>query len=345
MLIKKLHLTKKGVGVKMNNLLLYCLSTKGQMSISSLKALIHDVGIFNKNENTHFGNIVFETLRNLESLGYCKVDYLNRRVFVCPPALRLIPNYGEIKVVYTGARSPRIIKNLKEFQKKNKNEIRIEHIRNTNSYNLIPDSIFLYSYSKDILKKLANSLKIDTFLDIETNFLLAKFSNILESYSSTVWQKLKSTEEINWKKKYFSERKLCFTHSKERRNFQLAWYEHPVNPGIVIHLFWVNDKSAEVNREWGRYLLLSKLEKNVLSYNRSKLEFYVPTTIRLPKLLEESLVMSSGLCPKKDFIETDYDYDFKHQIYRKISPQIADIISKKISQIPKKIKNLRINRP
>src|SRR5687768_7420625 len=64
----------------------------------------------------------FQTIRFLEALGHSEYDYQNRQLYVCPATLALQSRSGVWNAILTGARTPVMLEQLREFVARKKGQ-------------------------------------------------------------------------------------------------------------------------------------------------------------------------------------------------------------------------------
>ncbi len=86
--------------------LLYSISARGKLSFinfsDSLNAIFSQVHK-RFQVDMDFNYLKYQTLRFLDAMGHCEVDFEKRYIYVCPPSLILIPSFGLPKAILTGA--------------------------------------------------------------------------------------------------------------------------------------------------------------------------------------------------------------------------------------------------
>ena len=100
----------------MSEQLIYALSTLGELGLAKFNDIFKRLYLPEDDKDYDY-NMRHQTIRYLESLGYCEFDYDQRRVFMCPPALVLLPSFGLPKALLTGARTPKFIASIKKSVK------------------------------------------------------------------------------------------------------------------------------------------------------------------------------------------------------------------------------------
>jgi hypothetical protein len=85
----------------------------------------------------------------------------------------------------------------------------------------------------------------------------------------------------------------------------------------------------EIDADWGRYALLSKAKRNVLTYYRKDFALAVPASVPLPRILERAVALCTGL---PGIIREMNGSTNRMIVYKGISKDFAGGIAKKIQQ-------------
>jgi hypothetical protein len=317
--------------------LLYILSAKQDLSWTAFKSafatLYPSIASVSDLEKQSIDGKRREVVRSLQSLGHCDFDFTGNRVYVAPPALVRLPRAMSPQAVLTGARSPQTLEQIKDICNSLSNHTKVE-IQPDDALSLIPRRITIQVEDVEELRKIANSLKIH-FKDNPAAWEILNFAGSLQDYLAT--RKWSSAPEINWKHQTFHTSSLTFQPSKDTdSNIRLRQYNHPTR-NTQIHYFWRNDgQSAEIDRDWGRYVVLSAIHLNTLVYDKRKFMMAVPVSAKLPQLLERALTLCSGYVPEyKDRLESLSKILPKvrgFKLFQAIPPQIAEMTAAKLSQ-------------
>lgn len=322
----------------MSEKIIYAMSTKGSLSIDQFNEIfrmlympvnvdIEESG-YNIDPRPYF-------VRLLDSLGYCEFDFDRRMVHMCPPGLALLPSYGLPKAVLTGMRSPRLIKNLKISVRKRREKASLSLLSHGNKVINMPSSICIEATDNQILQEIANELKISFYEKGLASWRLANFSSSIDEVKRSLV--FEERDEPGWKRRVFMKNKLFFSRKTEegQAGQTLAEYTNPIDRQLR-HWLWNGSESAEVERDWGRYLALADSGLNILLYDRKLCLMAIPLTVPLPCILARALVMCSGLTPAlvKTPLERlgDIPPGCNLQIYLNVPPAIAGLISEKLGQ-------------
>jgi len=276
------------------------------------------IGLFREQINIGFGEesdeesdeiyYMWAVLRLLDSLGYCEFDFDRREIFPCPPAIVLLPGGGLKRSILTGICSHSIMEKIKDYESKHKKTITVisetqeagiySYRKDRCLYFTFPTTIVFEYFDEDSIVGLASEIKVPCNVKFPASWALAEYSIGLKEYrENNFWDRTRE-DEVNWKKRYFNPDKFEFTMLLQDRKdvYQLTEYEDPVTKQKE-HWLWKNDTASLVNREWGKYDILSHISKDVFLYDPQHQTLAVPLHLYLPRLLSRAVVMCSGKIP------------------------------------------------
>jgi hypothetical protein len=310
--------------------LLHLISVQGQVGIAKFHEFfdqLYPASIDLGEDERYFAR--FQTIRFLEALGHCEYDYENRRLYACRPVITLQSSWGMPQGILSGARSPSLLSNLREFAAQNKENLVLKETRQP-YYPVIPAAITLKATTLDMLERAATYLGISCDLDHTVSSKLLDFSCNVEQMHKEL--KFEQSTELNWPKLVFSTKTLSFAGSAAPNSSNLlVEYTNRVSRRKV-HLVWNNGRGAGVERDWGRFIVLFLEKINVLLYNKKKFQLLVPATIPLPALIARAVTLKSGMVPVEKTIGRK-----RYWIYGGIDPVFAIHAVQKLGQIPHEI--------
>ncbi|MBC2698913.1 MAG: hypothetical protein HF976_09550 [ANME-2 cluster archaeon] len=319
----------------MSELLLQTISTFGNMNIDKFNTAFNGLSqsMMMSNREVDLNYVRRQTIRLFDSLGHCDFDFDNRRVFACSPSLVALPTSGLPKAILTGARVPSLIKDIKNFVRTNRDSISFSETQQNNEYLFLPSAIYIEAVDYEYIKNVSLATQIYHYLETPVAWSLANFSvgikNIMENLI------FERRDDINWKKQTFSTDSLTFSNRNCDNIQKLVSYVNPVNQQRK-HWVWDNNQTAEVDRDWGRYIILASQKKNVMIYDERYHRLAVPSTVPLPRFLARAVTLCTGMAPVPAPIgeEPIGGLPAGHQmdIYYDVTPPIAKMISRKLSQ-------------
>jgi hypothetical protein len=104
---------------------------------------------------------------------------------------------------------------------------------------------------------------------------------------------------------------------------------------MALYQLWRGATYQNVDRDWGRYLVLKEIARNVLAYDARHFLLAVPSNAPLPRLLARACALCSGYAPrpagsgdKALILPARCQYD----IYSAVPPDIAAAVAAKAGQ-------------
>lgn len=320
----------------MSNTLIYVMSTIGSLKLEHFNELFRHVYLPVSGESDEQIDIDArrQAVRALDSLGYCEFDFDNRTVYMCKPALVLLPDFGLPKALLVGARTPRLVDDIKKAVHDRRKKTVLEHVTHSRENTAIPSAIYIHTMDKNLIQDIAEQAGIACDVTSPAAWRLADMSATLDEIQNAM--KFDERAELGWNKRIFIRESLMFSSvSAEEESQRLTEYRHPVTKQLH-HWIWNGTTAAEINRDWGRYALLANAGCNILMYDEQQFELAVPVTVPLPCLLARATALCSGISPspaiscgkKIGNIPPDHPY----QVYTGVPPKIAGMIASKLSQ-------------
>jgi hypothetical protein len=228
-----------------------------------------------------------------------------------------------------GARSPQTIHKLSDACKPIGHHVNLEVTEQPGELVLVPKRVTVQAEDVGELEAIANFLRIP-FMETPSAWSLLHFAASVEDYLATLqWS---TSPELTWKRQTFDPSSLQFRPLQETdTDIRLSQYSHP-SRNTQIHYLWKDGRCAEIDRDWGRYVVLKALQRNILVYDQRRFIIAVPVGAKLPRLLERVLTLCSG------YVATFFDLlPFSPEIrgfnlFRAIPPQIAEMTAAKLGQ-------------
>jgi len=320
----------------MSEELIYAMSTRGSVTFeefNSLFRMVYAPGLADQKDSMDI-DIRRQFIRLLDSLGYCEFDFAARRVYMCDPAFVLLPSYGLPKAVFAGARTPLLIKKIKEYVRNNKDKIMIHYVSQNTFEFAMPTMVYIEAVGVDNIKELAENCGISADLDQPAAWSLASYSASLDEVVMTA--NFRPFAGLDWRRRFFSIDRLTFSsqESNPRGSMTLVEYKNPINQQSK-HLILKNESAAEVDRDWGRYIALSNNKKQVILYNEKLQKLIAPVTVPMPRLLSRAVVLCTGLAPKIITIFSRIgDIPPNHPVYTYpgVPKIVAELLARKLGQ-------------
>ncbi|MBL7083772.1 MAG: hypothetical protein ISS41_09105 [Candidatus Aminicenantes bacterium] len=320
----------------MSDTLIYAMSTSGKFKLEQFNDLFRHVSLpaSSESEEQIDVNKRQQAVRILDSLGYCEFDFNSRTVYMCKPALVLLPDFGLPKALLVGARTPRLVGDIKKAVRDRLNKTVLEHVTHSGNNAAIPSAICIQATDKTIIHEVAEQAGIACDVTSPAAWKLAVMSAVLDEIKNAMI--FDERTKPGWNKRTFIKKRLMFSSiSVDETGQRLTEYRHPVTKQLH-HWIWNDSSVAEISRDWGRYIVLADAGCNILMYDEQQFELAVPVTVPLPCLLARAAALCSGIPPspaiscreKIGGIPPDHPY----QVYTGVPPKIAGMIASKLHQ-------------
>jgi hypothetical protein len=313
--------------------ILSVLSVMGKISFEKFKE-IYEILLknrFNEDEQQRLIYSHYDLLRDLEAMGYCEVDYVNRKVFICPPSFALLPCMGLPKIVLSGGRTDKIVSHLSRLASKNSDKININYLEQYSAKSpLFPKTIFVEAKSLSIIKQVVDKVGLEGNIETPASFHLTMSSpNVSEIINNLRFSEM---IEPNWKSMVFCRGNLYFKQFNCSDEYKLINYTNPISQQQYTWI-WNKKYAANIDRDWGRYAILHHFRKKILLFDPIKQRFAVPSTTPLPKQLSRAAIFSTGYLPRYKVLRKEIGNlheDRNLTVYEGISESLALDISKKL---------------
>lgn len=278
-------------------------------------------------------------------LGCLDYDYFLNKISINKPQFVIIPSQSSVKAILIGGHSKSFIDNLKDAC--NTHEVNIEIIPQAKQLEIyyLPDLIRLTpanckncidAWKK--LQRIAEQLNIEFKITEKpipqpqiVQFGLQDFSETIEGYKKNVLaNKFVEKPNYEWARKVFDINLLKFVKDTGEIDKKLSLQEYYVRYQYT-HILWLDHKSYEVDRNWGKFLLLSEKDKKVIYYNETTNELAIPKYVQLPRLIAESIMLLSGQVPYYKNVSIDGS-NLVYQFYQNVPKLFAENLFKKFNQ-------------
>ena len=271
-----------------------------------------------------------QVAENLDSLGHCDFDFSdNPLVYVAPPTLARLP-YTTSEAVLCGARTPGTVTRLSQVVGEIEPHCQLVVEEGRHRLALAPARILVRCPSPGHLEMVAAALGI-AFSPVPPAWLFANLAPSVDDLAEN--RNWRAAEEPNWPLRDFDAETCTFRiRAGDRgREPRLTSYRNP-RTNRHLTMIWADGRCADIDREWGRYWLLSKKGKFVLRYDERHLILSVPVGAPLPRLYARALALCSGA--PRDGVEDPEEHARDLRVhYRGVPPQIAHTIRDKLGQV------------
>jgi hypothetical protein len=332
------------------NLILQILSTKRNLKFQEFSEIVDSVENIEKVwELSKFQQspkyIKQTSISFYDYLGCLDYDYFLNKIAINKPQFVVIPSNASVKAILIGGHSKSFIDNLQDSC--NIHGVNLEIVSQAKQLEIyyLPDLIRLTPANckncTDAWKKLqrvAEQLNIEFKITEKpipqpqiAQFGLQDFSESIEGYKKNVLaNKFVERPNYEWARKVFDTNVLKFIKDTGEIDKKLSLQEYYVRYQYT-HIFWLDNKSYEVDRNWGKFLLLSEKHKKVIYYNENTNELAIPKYVQLPRLIAESIMLLSGQVPYYKSVNIDGS-NLVYQFYQNVPKLFAENLFKKFHQ-------------
>lgn len=337
--------------LKQGNLLLEYLTLKRNVNYEDfsfvMESLAANSSIWrSKQHQVNPRYIKSHAINYFDYAGFVDYDYSLDRITTNKPQILIIPSTCGVEAVLIGGRTSVFVSELADTCTGLHIIIRIIPQQQQLEQYLLPDTIKLIpsgctngSQAWQVLRKLAQEMHIEFhILDRPyampqiVQFGLQDFSATIDDYKSFMLANKKSDgKDVPWARKTFDPLTLTFENLTEGgidQNLSLQQYYLHYRYKYIL---WLNGSSYEVDRDWGRFLLLAELKQQVICYSVKKKILAIPKQLELPRLIAESITLLSGKTPYFKRIDMN-GKSIVSQLYTNVPKLFAENLFKKFNQ-------------
>jgi len=320
----------------MSDRLLYTLSTRGAIRLELFYELLDAAVISGPGyEMEPVGDMRSQTIRLLDSLGYCEFDYDQRQVWACPPSMARLPTCGLSEAVLVGGRTPALLQALKQEVRSRSKDALMQVLPQRFGPIQLPSAVIISSVSSTVLQDIATGSRIGWFGDAPAAWRLAAFSADIDDFFASCT--FTSRASLNWPPRQFSANRLMFVKGEDTASeLRFVAYKNPADQQLR-HWLWQGSKAAEIERDWGRYLVLWRAGRQILFYDSRRQKLGVPSRVALPSLLARAAAMCSGRTPVLFSMGENsraIPGTTPFLVYAGVPPDLANLIGQKVGQEP-----------
>lgn len=323
--------------------LLFVLSAKREIAWSSFKSACDELALRAEPKTVYTDSTgdqtqahrYYQALRTIDSLGHCDFSFGPHGDIVCAsrPILARLPLAGLPRAVLCGARSVSTWAHLSDVANSFVS-IRVEKAPTKNVSAVAPARIVVEADALVYLEQFAETLGI-TFCRIPPAWSLAYVCGSLEDYWDSIEWRV--APELNWPRRDFDPVQQCFGQANELKvsdKMRLSSYTDPMT-WRRTHQICAGEMKGDVDRDWGRYMILADRRHDVLVYDQRRCIMCVPRRVPLPRLFSRALALCAGMQPNviraEAIISDSANSDFFYA-YRAVPRQIAQLVSEKLKQ-------------
>lgn len=259
------------------------------------------------------------SLNFYDFIGILDYDYETKNIVLSPPQFIFIPTTQGRKVLLIGARDSALIETIINTAPKYNLQVEITKQFSSNERLLLPDVITIKAfkqandtYGEMCLKEFAEELKIKFTTEYFPQVALQDFSANINEYENTLQDIDES--DYDWARYIFNTETLVFDKSETStfdKLFSLIRYK--LNEYTYDFRLWKDNKCYQVDMNWGRFIALKHVNKNVILFDNEKNKVAIPIETPLPRLLAKAIMLLSGKAP--DFKEIEGK---KYRVYENV---------------------------
>ena len=315
----------------LGDILLFALSARRQIKWGTFKRYFDEVyrrstvtrqGEADRSAARHRSRV----LRGLGCLGH--IDWRSGtgelEIVAAPPTLASLPVLMSCCAILCGARSPSTVEELTRTARGAGVNVVVNSQTGTNPY--APARVELLAEDTSAMQEVADSVGL-RFMEVPPARVLAQGSTSLAEYTrGLTWS---SERELNWPRQDFQEDSGGFRGVREpSSSWRLSQYQNPVTSARHYRL-WQDGKSAEVDLDWGRYVIARQSSMSYLRYVPEKRNALVPVGALLPPLLARAFGLCSGRWPALAEYPGAGPFRRWYQ-FSDVPPSVFNIIAKKL---------------
>jgi len=276
-------------------------------------------------------------LQCLQALGHCDAHYEGGKsvITITPPALCRLPRAGLPVAVLTGARCPQTQSQMAEAAQARGGDVQLNVEHRPGSLGLLPDTILVKAESENAMVAFCADLSL-RYTAIPPAWTLVNWCGALSEYKATLDYRIPET--LNWARYDFNVNSFVFVRTTSDSLPRYSLYRNPTT-GLPMHVFFRERHGAEVDLNWGRYLLLSSKSITVTAYDERRFRLCVPVKVPLPTVVARTVCLCSGKSPvhwTKECLVQGLDCR-DWLMFEDVPPQIAVAALSKVGQSPARV--------
>lgn len=283
------------------------------------------------------------SLNYLDYMGILDYEYSTKKIVVNPPQFLLIPTCCGRKVLLIGGRTPELMQKIKAAAEKEGLHLNLEPQDTSLSPFILPSTVAVTGFDENDgrkierkLRKVAEACSISFDLNKFPQFRLAEFSGNIDDYKSQLTPD-ERFDDSGWPARVFDVNQLRFIPRETRcidKSFSLV--EYRLTEYSFKHRLWMNGHPYDINKNWGRFIMLNRYRKEMIFNDREKNIVAIPAALPLPRLISEAMTLFSGKAPKRLFLEIE-EIKTWFNIYENIPPIFASNYFRKVGQTKKEL--------
>jgi len=305
--------------------LYYYLTEKGSLNYQIFSEAFD---FFNLDNNIDNGLSKRLTIRYLDYLGFIDFERNKNSIKVNRPQLIPIPHNGKgYKLMLIGGRSKSLINKLRALCRVNQIGFFIKKQPVGKLGLSLPKRICLrieYIQIPNFKIKLEKlNILIETDLSSKPRILQVGISKLFTCSFKEYRNSLDRVENPNssYRQSLFNPKTLKYESIKENSVCD-GLIKHELNSFTRFFIYWNEKTASECDEEYGKYLVLNDLNKNVVLYNSDTEQIAIPVRCQLPRLFAEAIALFNGLIPENKYLKLENNSGY-YNIYSNIPSTIA----------------------
>lgn len=233
-------------------------------------------------------------------LSFLDFDYTQGRFVVLPTALIPLPCQRGRAALLIGGRTPALLATLR--QEAANYDVQMSFNAQQESDWLLPSIITFVSSDEQTLngcepiRQMAEAVGIPYLYQTLPQWAMLEVTGKLEEFKQNFLREPdERTPTLGWTERLFNPNTLEFElPGIDTIDKMLALVRYDLHTWQQRHLLWINGNAYAVERDWGRYLLLHFLNRQVIYKSSISRAVAVPVTLPLPRLLNRAFTLTTG---------------------------------------------------
>ena len=321
--------------------LLFILNAKKEMQWHAFKKAVDALYLSdlrsNENDSQHseYDSKIWKyaTLRNFDMLGHCTSSFSSseRIIKIAPAVMTCLPHAGCSKAVLVGSRTPELVDQLVGYTQI-RDGVDLSITEHQLEIGIVPAVIMVRAMEVQEITDVAAHLGVKV-ATIPSAWSLINVCGTIHAYLESLrWEK---NIRLNWARREYDVRNLCFVEHELDHDYKLEQYINPINKQFN-YFFCKNGMKAEVDKDWGKFIVLSQSCTSVIYYDAKKFILGVPARLPLPRLYARALAFCSGKLPVKYNLPSDLVKQGvcgPLMLYKSVPDSIACLAAEKLNQL------------
>lgn len=321
------------------NRLLFVMSARGSMTWPQYREAVDYLSASGPSQDRRVDGAASRSglLQCLEALGHCDVLYEQGEstISITPSTLCRLPQSGLPVAVLTGARSLQTHEEMVAAAGSSGGKIQLKAEPHPGPMGLLPDVVRVSATSEEAMAAYCDGIGIQ-YTKTPPAWTLVNWCGTLSEYQATLDFCIPDT--FNWARYDFDINAHEFGRETPETFPRYSRFRNPTT-GLPKHVFYRDRLGAEVDLNWGRYLLLNARGITVTAYDERRYRLCIPIKVPLPGVVARTVCLCSGKPPVHCQMENllpGKDYQ-DWLMFEEVPPQIAWAALSKVGQAPARV--------